>query len=257
MSPPNPIEATLSSAPSLLQVIQPADPPPLGLYLQAVDILVSWQAQALTKPMPVGTSFVPQQALAMFPHWYIREHRKVSLEPAAQQTLDKAFTDITAQVQIQPQVLVHQDFTPSTLWIAPDGSLATPDFPHAVPGPITYDIASLMRAAFVGWEEDFCLDVTIRYWEKARKAGLPVGTDFGEFYRAVEWTGLLRHLMLAGDFVRQSTQGDRPELLAELPRFMAYAWATCNRYRELKPLQRLIERLEGIEAPSGYSFGRL
>lgn len=61
------------------------------------------------------------------------------------------------------------------------------DFQDAVYGPITYDIASLMRDAFLSWDEDFCLDITIRYWEQARERGLPVGSDFGEFYREVEW----------------------------------------------------------------------
>ena len=61
------------------------------------------------------------------------------------------------------------------------------DFQDAVYGPITYDIASLMRDAFLSWDEEFVLDITVRYWQKALKAGLPVDPDFGEFYRAVEW----------------------------------------------------------------------
>jgi hypothetical protein len=82
-----------------------------------------------------------------------------------------------------------------------DGSgttLGVLDFQDAVYGPITYDIASLMRDAFLSWDEDFVLDITVRYWQAARKAGLPVDDDFGAFYRAVEWMGLQRHLKVAG-----------------------------------------------------------
>ena len=124
-------------------------------------------------------------------------------------------------------------------------------------GPISYDIASLMRDAFVSWEEDFCLDVTVRYWQRARKAGLPVGDDFGDFYRAVEWMGLQRHIKIAGIFARLTLRDGKPKYLADTPRFIGYIRATCARYRELKPLLRLVERLEGIEPPQAFSFGRV
>jgi aminoglycoside/choline kinase family phosphotransferase len=131
------------------------------------------------------------------------------------------------------------------------------DFQDAVYGPITYDIASLMRDAFLSWEEDFCLDVTIRYWQKARKAGLPVGDDFGEFYKGVEWMGLQRHLKVAGIFARLSLRDGKPRYLADTPRFIDYIRATCARYIELKPLLRLVERIEGIAVPNAYAFGRV
>jgi N-acetylmuramate 1-kinase len=131
------------------------------------------------------------------------------------------------------------------------------DFQDAVYGPITYDIASLMRDAFLSWDEDFCLDVTIRYWDKARKAGLPVGDDFGEFYRGVEWMGLQRHLKVAGIFARLTLRDGKPQYLADAPRFIGYIGATCARYTELKPLLRLIEQIEGIEAPTAFTFGRV
>jgi hypothetical protein len=130
------------------------------------------------------------------------------------------------------------------------------DFQDAVYGPITYDIASLMRDAFLTWEEDFCLDVTIRYWEKARKAGLPVGDDFGEFYRGVEWMGLQRHLKIAGIFARLTLRDGKPKYLADTPRFIDYIRSTCSRYIQLKPLLRLVEKVDGIEVPNVFAFGR-
>ncbi len=128
------------------------------------------------------------------------------------------------------------------------------DFQDAVYGPITYDIASLMRDAFLSWEEDFVLDVTVRYWEKARKAGLPVGDDFGEFYRAVEWMGLQRHLKVLGIFARLTLRDGKPRYLADTPRFMKYARATCARYRQLGPLMVLLDEIEGNETRVGYTF---
>jgi N-acetylmuramate 1-kinase len=101
------------------------------------------------------------------------------------------------------------------------------------------------------------LDVTVRYWKKAQKAGLPVGQDFGEFYRAVEWMGLQRHLKVAGIFARLTLRDGKPKYLADTPRFIAYIRATAGRYRELTPLLRAIDEVEGTTAESGYAFGRV
>ena len=128
------------------------------------------------------------------------------------------------------------------------------DFQDAVYGPITYDIASLMRDAFLSWEEDFVLDITVRYWQKARKAGLPVGDDFGEFYRAVEWMGLQRHLKILGIFARLSLRDGKPKYLADMPRFVKYVRATAARYRQLGPFMVLLDAIEGNETRVGYTF---
>jgi aminoglycoside/choline kinase family phosphotransferase len=131
------------------------------------------------------------------------------------------------------------------------------DFQDAVYGPVTYDIASLMRDAFLSWDEEFVLDITVRYWQRAQKAGLPVDSDFGEFYRGVEWMGLQRHLKVAGIFARLTLRDGKPKYVADAPRFIAYIRATTQRYRELGPLARLIDEIEGSQAASGYAFGRM
>ena len=142
-----------------------------------------------------------------------------------------------------------------------DTRLGILDFQDAVYGPITYDIASLMRDAFMSWDEDFCLDITVRYWHKARAAGLmdfeDWHTDFGAFYKAVEWMGLQRHLKVAGIFARLTLRDGKPKYLADTPRFIAYMRATCSRYRELFPLARLLDEIEGDAAAVGFAFGRV
>ncbi|MBA4261403.1 MAG: aminoglycoside phosphotransferase, partial [Comamonadaceae bacterium] len=143
----------------------------------------------------------------------------------------------------------------------PAQQLGVLDFQDAVYGPISYDIASLMRDAFLTWDEDFVIDITIRYWEKARQAGLmdfeDWHSDFGAFYRAVEWMGLQRHLKVAGIFARLTLRDGKPKYLADAPRFIGYIRHTTHRYRELGPLLQLIDQIEGFEAASGYAFGRV
>ena len=232
-----------------------------GLYSQAIDALIAWQTASTAGVLPPYDQALLQRELALFPDWYLARHRQIAVEGEVRRTLDNVFAMITAQNLAWPSVYVHRDFMPRNLMMssAPGAPtrLGVLDFQDAVYGPITYDIASLMRDAFLSWDEDFVLDITIRYWQRARKAGLPVGNDFGEFYRGVEWMGLQRHLKVAGIFSRLTLRDGKPQYLADTPRFVGYILATCSRYRELKPLLRLIERVEGLEPVSGYAFGKI
>ena len=244
---------------TMMQVIKRDDPQAnQGLYLQAVDALIAWQTASRAGVLPAYDAALLRRELELFPEWYLARHRGVAVEGEVRRTLDDAFRHIIKCNLAWPSVYVHRDFMPRNLIAPTPGTgMGVLDFQDAVYGPITYDIASLMRDAFLSWDEDFCLDITIRYWEKARKAGLPVGDDFGEFYRGVEWMGLQRHLKVAGIFARLTLRDGKPQYLADTPRFINYMRATCARYRELKPLLRLIERVEGMEAANGYAFGRV
>ncbi len=247
-------------AQTMMQVINRADPQAnLPLYLQAVDALIAWQLSSKPDVLPPYDEALLRRELELFPDWYITRHKGIEIDQAMRFTLDNTFKQIIATVLTQPSVFVHRDFMPRNLMMS--GTAQAPmlgvlDFQDAVYGPITYDIASLMRDAFLSWEEDFCLEVTVRYWEKARKAGLPVDSDFGEFYRGVEWMGLQRHIKVAGIFARLTLRDGKPQYLADTPRFITYIRSTCARYRELKPLLRLVDRLEGIVEPDIFGFGR-
>lgn len=248
-------------AQTMMQVINRDEPGAnQALYLQAVDALIAWQTASRPGVLPPYDEALLRRELELFPDWYLARHRGVAVEGEVRRTLDDTFRHIIERNLAWPSVYVHRDFMPRNLMISrggPQPRLGVLDFQDAVYGPITYDIASLMRDAFLSWDEDFCLDITIRYWDKARKAGLPVGDDFGEFYRGVEWMGLQRHLKVAGIFARLTLRDGKPQYLADTPRFINYLRATCARYRELKPLLRLIDRVEGIEVASGYAFGRI
>jgi aminoglycoside/choline kinase family phosphotransferase len=224
------------------------------LYLQAVDALIAWQLSSTPGVLPPYDEALLRRELELFPDWYLAKHRGVEVEGDVRRTLDSAFKHIIERNLAWPSVYVHRDFMPRNLMIEA-GQLGVLDFQDAVYGPITYDIASLMRDAFLSWDEDFCLDITIRYWDKARQVGLPVGDDFGEFYRGVELMGLQRHLKVAGIFARLTLRDGKPQYLADTPRFINYIRATCARYRELKPLLRLIDKVEGIVVPDVFGFG--
>ena len=229
----------------------------LGLYQQAVDILVDWQRASRPGVLPAYDQALLQRELALFPEWYVQRHRGLVLNDTQQATLQNTFQTLVAHNLSSPSVYVHRDFMPRNLMVGADNRLGVLDFQDAVYGPITYDIASLMRDAFLSWEEDFVLDITVRYWQAARKAGLPVQEDFGDFYRAVEWMGLQRHLKVAGIFARITLRDGKPKYLADTPRFIHYIRTTASRYRELAPLLRLLDQIEGTTPQVGFAYGRV
>jgi aminoglycoside/choline kinase family phosphotransferase len=231
-----------------------------ALYLRALDALLAWQLASRPGVLPPYDEAVLARELALFPDWYLGQHRGIELTQAQREVMEAQFRLIMQRNLAAPSVYVHRDFMPRNLMLPLDAGeqrLGVLDFQDAVHGPITYDIASLMRDAFLSWDEEFVLDITVRYWEKAMKAGLPVDPDFGEFYRAVEWMGLQRHLKVAGIFARLTLRDGKPRYLADTPRFIGYIRATAARYRELAPLLRLLDEVEGTSATTGYAFGRL
>ena len=230
------------------------------LYLRAVDALVAWQLASKPGVLPPYDEPLLARELSLFPDWYLQKHRGLEITPAMRQTLDAQFQLVMQRNLASPSVYVHRDFMPRNLMIPRDSAesrLGVLDFQDAVYGPITYDIACLMRDAFLSWDEEFVLDITVRYWQAASKAGLPVDPDFGEFYRGVEWMGLQRHLKVAGIFARLTLRDGKPKYLADAPRFIGYIRSTASRYRELAPLARLVDQVEGSDAVSGYAFGRI
>ena len=234
-----------------------------ALYMQAVDALIAWQLSSQPGVLPPYDEALLNRELSLFPDWYLAQHRQIDVQGKMRNTLDSTFKMLVTRNLASPSVFVHRDFMPRNLMMptGSDAALGVLDFQDAVYGPVTYDVASLMRDAFLTWEEDFVLDVTIRYWEKARKAGLlefeDWHQDFGVFYRAVEWMGLQRHLKVAGIFARLTLRDGKEKYLADAPRFMAYIRSTAARYIELRPLLRLIEEVEGKDGVTGFAFGRM
>jgi aminoglycoside/choline kinase family phosphotransferase len=102
-------------------------------------------------------------------------------------------------------------------------------------------LASLFKDAYIQWDEGIVMDWLIRYWEKARKAGLPVRADFGEFYRDYEMMGVQRHLKVLGIFARLYHRDGKAGYLNDMPRVMHYLRAACVRYIDLKPLLNLLD----------------
>ena len=223
------------------------------LFDDATTALVRWQSATRAGELPEYDEALLARELRLFPDWYLGRHLGVELRPAQRESLEALFGAILAANLAEPRVYVHRDYMPRNLMVA-DPNPGILDFQDAVHGPISYDVACLFRDAFISWDEERVLDGTIRYWEKARRAGLPVRADFSEFWRDVEWMGVQRHLKVLGIFARLHYRDAKSGYLEDAPRFLGYVRRAVNRYRELAPLGRLLDEVEGSKPEARYTF---
>jgi hypothetical protein len=214
-----------------------------ALFSDAIDALVRWQLATRAGELPPYDEPLLRREMQLFPDWYVARHLGVELTSRQSQSLEEIFSLLVTSALTQPKVYVHRDYMPRNLMLS-EPNPGVLDFQDAVLGPITYDAVSLVRDAFVSWDEQRVLDWSVRYWERARQAGLPVEGDFGEFWRAFEWMGLQRHLKVLGIFARINYRDGKPKYLQDTPRFIGYARDVSKRYAALSPLLRLLDELK-------------
>ena len=223
------------------------------LFGDATTALTRWQSASREGVLPEYDEALLRRELALFADWYVARHLGVMLSAPQAEALEAMFRVIVARNLAEPRVFVHRDYMPRNLMVC-DPNPGILDFQDAVHGPISYDVASLFRDAFISWDEERVLDGTIRYWEKARKAGLPVRPQFADFWRDAEWMGLQRHLKVLGIFARLHYRDGKEGYLEDAPRFIGYVRHAVNRYSEAAPLGRLLDELEGRKPEARLTF---
>jgi aminoglycoside/choline kinase family phosphotransferase len=223
------------------------------LYGVATEALLLIQLSSRVNELPHYDEALLRRELDLFPEWYIARHLGVALIDKQRATLETAFRRILDNNLAQPRVYVHRDYhSRNLMFTEPNPGIL--DFQDAVYGPITYDLVSLFKDAYIKWDEEQTMDWLIRYWEKARAAGLPVHQDFGEFYRDYEWMGVQRHIKVLGIFARLYHRDGKEAYLNDMPLVFEYLYRACARYVDLKPLQVLLEELHPEAIQEGYTF---
>jgi N-acetylmuramate 1-kinase len=224
-----------------------------ALFADATGALLKIQRSTVPGVLARYDDALFRREIELFREWYVGRHLGLTLTADQEAVWQRTSDLILKRALATPTVYVHRDFMPRNLMVS-EPNPGVIDFQDAVEGPVTYDIAALMRDAFVSWEEDRVLDVTARYWQAARKSRLPVGEDFGQFYEAVEWMALQRHLKILGIFARIQYRDGKSHYLPDTPRFVRYVRATCERYRALGPLLSLMDELHATTRSTGLTF---
>ncbi len=224
------------------------------LYLNATDALIKLQLASQPNILPNYDEALLTREMQLFPDWYIARHLQAELNTEQQAILKNTFDVLNKNILSQSQVYVHRDYHSRNLMITKQNNPGVLDFQDAVYGAITYDLVSLLKDAYISWDEEQIIDWAVRYWQPARKAGLPVPSDFSEFYRDFEWMGAQRHIKVLGIFARLYHRDGKSGYLKDMPLVMTYLRKVCERYIELMPMLKLLNQLESKRPQVGYTF---
>lgn len=228
-----------------------------ALYRDASQSLIALQLASRPGVLPPYDQALLLREMQLFIDWYVARHLTINLSSADQQQLQQIFTLLSGNALAQAQVYVHRDYHSRNLMVCREDGQKNPgilDFQDAVQGPITYDLVSLLRDAYIGWEEERVLDWVVRYWQDARQAGLPVPPDFADFYRDFEWMGAQRQLKVLGIFARLYHRDGKDAYLQDMPLVLEYLHRTCARYMELRPLLKILDAIGNRQLQVGYTF---
>ena len=224
------------------------------LYRDATDALVRIQLASQKGVFPEYDEALLTREMRLLPDWYVAKHLNAKLDDQQQALMQQTFDTLNRNILAQGQVYVHRDYHSRNLMVCAGANPGILDFQDAVYGAITYDLASLFKDAYIRWEEDQVLDWVVRYWQKAKKAGLPVPVDIADFYRDFEWMGVQRHIKVLGIFARLYYRDGKDGYLKDMPLVMDYLRRACDRYIELRPFLRLLNQLEDRQEQVGYTF---
>ena len=197
-----------------------------ALYGTAMDALITLQSADHTGfDLPAYDAALLQQEMQLFPDWFLTKH----LQLAVPDFLGGVFDLLVDNALAQPTVFVHRDYHSRNLMQRTDGKLGVIDFQDAVMGPISYDLASLLRDSYIAWPADKITEWVTKYWQKATAAGLTDCT-LPQFVRWFDLMGLQRQLKILGIFCRLHYRDGKANYLNDLPQTLAYVLQVTAQY---------------------------
>jgi aminoglycoside/choline kinase family phosphotransferase len=214
-----------------------------ALYGDAMDALLLMQTRMDHRDLPPFDREVLQRGLEVMPEWFLGRH--LAHTPACDEwdVLEAAFELIIHNAQEQPRCFVHRDYHSRNLLVVEQNNPGIIDFQGALAGPVTYDLASLLRDAYITWPRERVEAWVESYRQRLRHVGVIAGDiDRQRFLRWFDLTGLHRHVRVLGQFYRLWYRDGKPGYLADVPRVYHYVVSVAHSYPELADFAALIER---------------
>lgn len=213
-----------------------------ALYGDALDALLRMQSRVDTAGLPAFDHAWQTMELEIMPTWLLQKHLGVEVACEEWDIIENAFTAIMHTIAEQPRAFMHRDYHSRNLLVTTERSPGIIDFQGAMSGPITYDLASLLRDAYITWDEE-----RVRGWVEAYRLRLldarllEESVDTDRFRRWFDLTGLQRHIKILGLFCRLCYRDGKPGYLDDLPRVLRYVLDTARRHADVAPLADYLE----------------
>ena len=210
------------------------------LYGDALGALAALQACGPRTGLPPYDAALLQREMELFRDWLCGRLLGVPLGAADHARLDRAFAALTENALAQPRVCVHRDYHSRNLMVSSPPTPGILDFQDAVVGPVTYDLASLLKDCYIRWPRQRVENWAMGYFELAVQSGVLDGSTEGRFLHWLDLMGAQRHLKAAGIFARLWLRDGKAGYLEDIPRTLGYVVEAADRRPELEDLAGLV-----------------
>ena len=213
------------------------------LYDDSIKSLIHMQKFVKKDFCPSYTNKILFDEMVLFIEWYLRKHKKIELSNKEYEELITWIEEVSKKVSSQEKFFVHRDYHSRNLMIQKSNNPGILDFQDALVGPITYDLVSLLKDAYIEWDEEIVLDHAVRYWEKAKSNNLITNLEFSNFYKDFECMGIQRHLKILGIFARLSIRDKKNQYLENIPLIEKYLMDATERYRDFHKIRNFLDKV--------------
>jgi N-acetylmuramate 1-kinase len=212
----------------------PVDGAADGLYADALNSLRIMQTAdaGLSRGLPRYDRALLLREMELLPEWFLIRHLGLTIDAQERAMLEGLFESLVQAAVAQPACFVHRDYHSRNLLVTPENNPGILDFQDAVWGPVTYDLASLLKDCYIAWPPARVRQWVLEYRESLLAAGFKMDADAGQFMRWFDLTGLQRHSKVLGIFARLFYRDGKPQYLRDLPRVLAYVRDTALSYPE-------------------------
>ena len=212
------------------------------LYSIAIDELLKIQNIVCSEDVPPYNQQLLSNELALFSDWFIGKHLGLELNKSQQQVMHNVHELLIANALAQPKVIVHRDFHSRNIMLL-DEKPGIIDFQDAVLGPLTYDLASLLKDCYISWPEETIHLLVKQYISKYNTIN-QTELDFDEFIKWFDLMAAQRHMKAIGIFCRLNYRDSKRKFLYDIPRTLNYLIETCNKYPELSDFAQLLSEIQ-------------
>jgi aminoglycoside/choline kinase family phosphotransferase len=213
-----------------------------NLYIKAIDNIINMQLSIKINNLVQYSEKKLYDEICLFNEWYLGKYKKINLSSKEIADLKIIFKKVISDNITQNQYFVHRDYHSRNLMVLENNDLGILDFQDAVLGPMTYDLVSLLKDAYIELVEEDVIDLAINFWEKAVENNLLQKGDFSDFFMQYELMGVQRHLKVLGIFSRLSIRDHKNNYLEDIPLVEKYLLKASERYQFLLPLKKILLR---------------
>jgi aminoglycoside/choline kinase family phosphotransferase len=214
-----------------------------SLYSDSIESLIQMQKLVKKDLCQDYTQRILFDEMSLFIEWYLKKYKKIELTNKENERLFTCFETISNKVLSQEKFFVHRDYHSRNLMNQKSNNPGILDFQDALVGPVTYDLVSLLKDAYIEWDEEIVLDHAVRYWEKANRNKLITNLEFSTFYKDFEYMGIQRHLKILGIFARLSIRDNKNQYLENIPLVEKYLMDATERYRDFHQLRNFLDKI--------------